>query len=144
MSKVKNTVLTLLGIIFVFFFLWYQLNRYGSGYNKKRIELGIPVINENWSRKYSFLRSEINYINPIIGKEKRYHLRKRIQTDWLMNIEKESDYFIIEDKGLVIDAIYEYGNRNWQIRYYDKNLAKTVLTYRQFLDTLKKYNVDIN
>lgn len=109
MSKMKSFILII--VVCVCSALVFQLGRYGTRYNEKRIGLGIPVISKEWDRDYSFLRSEINYTNPVPDKEKRYHLKKRIQTDWLMNIEKEADYFIIEDKALAIDVIYDYKNK---------------------------------
>lgn len=113
-------------------------------YNKERARLGILLLGKEWERTNLSI-SEINYINPVFDKEKRYHLKKRIQIDWLMNIEKESDYFIIEDKGLAIDVIYDYKNKKpWYIRCYDNNNSKTILSYSQFVDTLKKYNTNLN
>mgnify|MGYP006144983951 FL=1 len=130
------SVIGLLPLIAVF--------RYGMNYNKERAKLGIPLLGKDWDRTTLSI-SEINYTNPVGVRENRYHLKKRVQMDWLMNIEKESDYFIIEDKKLAIDAIYDFRNKEpWYIRYYDKNNTKTILSYSQFIDTLKKYNVNGN
>uniref|UniRef100_UPI001E4A1345 hypothetical protein n=1 Tax=Pedobacter sp. ASV12 TaxID=2795120 RepID=UPI001E4A1345 len=73
------------------------------------------------------------------------HLKKRVQMDWLTNIEKEADYFVIEDKGIVIDARYDYKAKNhWYVWYYRKgDTIDRRLSYEAFIDTLNKYNIDI-
>ncbi|MFC1226690.1 hypothetical protein ACFE6N_22995 [Pedobacter sp. BG31] len=143
MNRKKYILLVLLLISVISLSPFIVILKYGVGYNKERARLGIPSLGNEWERS-SFSMSEINYTNPVSEEEKRYHLKKRIQIDWLMNIEKESDYFIIEDKGLAIDVIYNYKNRNpWYIRYFDKSNSKTILSHEQFLDTLRKYDIDI-
>ena len=137
----KNKLAVILTIAVLFFAAFFLRNNYGANYNPTRNKLGIPPVGKNWSLKRQNFLSELVYSNNSI-KGPRYHLRKTVKVDFFNNVTEEYDYYIVEDKQIAIDVIYDYSKtQHWFIRYYD-NSSEKPLSRTQLSDTLSKYKLE--
>jgi len=115
---------------------------FGVNYNNVRKEKEIPLIDSNWKVNRTISEGNAVY-TPAKIHSKRYHLKKTIEINYLSGIVEEYDYYIIEDKRISIDVIYNYKEeKHWYIRYFGQDKTMTELSIGNFIDTLKKYKID--
>lgn len=118
-----------------------RLRMYGKAYNQIRLQHGIPTVRDIWREDYNLLEGRIlySYKNK---PPRRCHLSKTVEVDYFSGIKRESDYYLIEDLKVSIDAIFTYsGKQPWYIRYYGSDGQMQVLTRKQLSDTLQYYKV---
>lgn len=136
--KIAFKVFLAIGIIYLVLFL--RINRYSKQYDGERSKLGVPLVT-------GFLEKSTDLISGVIVFENKTentaHFKKVIHVNYLTGISEETD--IYSKSGLIIYATHYYGNKSrWMIRLYRNDERLQQLSYGQFLDTLKKYKIDLN
>ncbi len=118
------------------------MKMFGKAYNEVRLKKWIPAINDKWSlHYYSVLEGKMIYSSKSKPPQ-RCHLRKTVEANLLSGIQREIDYYLIQDQRIAIDVIFDYTKKSsWYIRYYGKDRQIQLLTRKQLADTLFYYKV---
>jgi hypothetical protein len=139
-NMVKKVVSLVVMIASLYTILILRLKPYVYDYNIQRVKNNISVVHKDWDIDYDLLNGKVICLNK--KSLRRKHLRKSIEVNYWGGIKVEVDYYLIEDKEISIDVVYDYKSDSpWNIRYYNEFGSMNKLTRLQLSDTLSKYKV---